>query len=52
MENKVKPNGKATISAGGTLRYHARYVREDGHNILTVTKRLPDGWSTDLEGAR
>lgn len=31
---------------------HARYVREDGHNILTVTKRLPDGWSTDLEGAR
>jgi serine/threonine-protein kinase RsbW len=47
-----RPIGGLGIHLVRHLVDHARYVREDGHNILTLTKRLPDGWSTDLEGAR
>lgn len=47
-----RPIGGLGIHLVQHLVDDARYVREDGHNILTLTKRLPDGWSTDLEGVR
>lgn len=46
-----RPIGGLGIHLVQHLVDEARYAREAQHNILTLTKRLPDGWSPDATGA-
>jgi anti-sigma regulatory factor (Ser/Thr protein kinase) len=47
-----RPIGGLGIHLVQRLVDHTHYAREQARNILTLTKRLPDGWSRDPEGAR
>lgn len=45
-----RPIGGLGIYLVQRLVDDVRYDRDDAHNVLTLTKRLPDGWSPDAEG--
>ncbi len=46
-----RPIGGLGIHLVQRLMDATRYARVDAHNILTLSKRLPLGWSPDAEGA-
>lgn len=45
-----RPIGGLGILLVQRLMDDTRYARHDAHNVLTLTKRLPDGWSPDPDG--
>ncbi|MBY0489674.1 MAG: ATP-binding protein [Gemmatimonadaceae bacterium] len=46
-----RPIGGLGIYLVQRLVDDVQYARDAHHNVLTLTKRLPDGWSPDSEGA-
>jgi serine/threonine-protein kinase RsbW len=46
-----RPIGGLGIHLVQRLVDDVRYARQDAHNILTLTKRLPTGWSPTADGA-